>query len=98
MQFSEISGLSAKELIKKKKELQAEMFDARMKNTLGQLPNQMVIRGARKDIARINTALTTLVKKEASAAPKARAAKPATKKAAAKKTAAKKTSTRGKKG
>jgi large subunit ribosomal protein L29 len=100
MLFSEISGLTAKELIKKKKELQAAMFDARMKNTLGQLPNQMVIRTARKDIARINTAMTSLVKKGASqSASKTASAttKPAAK-TAGKKVAAKKTATRGKKG
>ena len=94
MLYSEISGLTAKEIMKKKKQLQTEMFDARMKNTLGQLPNQMVIRAARKDIARLNTAMTLLAKKGASqAAPKKAAAavtraKPAHK--VAKKTAAKK--------
>jgi ribosomal protein L29 len=61
MFFSEISSLTAKELVKMKKELQTSMFEARMKNSLGQLANQMVIRSARKDIARINTALTGLV-------------------------------------
>ena len=65
MFYSEVSGLTAKEIVKKKKELQAEMFDARMKNTLGQLPNQMVIRAARKDIARLNTQMTILTKKAA---------------------------------
>ncbi len=94
MFYSEVSGLTAKEIMKKKKQLQTEMFDARMKNTLGQLPNQMVIRAARKDIARLNTAMTVLAKKGASqAAPKKTAAaatraKPAHK--VAKKTAAKK--------
>ena len=87
MFYSEISGLSAKEIVKKKKELQTQMFDARMKNTLGQLPNQMVIRAARKDIARLNTAMTLLVKKSAGAS---------VSKAAPRKTA--KTSSSGKKG
>lgn len=98
MLYSEISGLTAKEIVKRKKQLQAEMFEARMKNTLGQLPNQMVIRAARKDIARLNTALTLLVKKNAQAVPKkTAAAKPAVKagrKAAVKKSAG----TKGKKG
>lgn len=98
MLFSEISGLTAKELVKKKKELQASMFDARMKNTLGQLPNQMVIRNARKDIARINTVMTTLAKKNAApAAPKKStvAAKPAK---AVKSAAKKSTGAKAKKG
>ena len=89
MYFSEISGLTAKELAKMKKELQASMFEARMKNTLGQLANQMVIRDARKDIARINTALTRLV---------SGVVVPAKKAAKAAKPAAKKTASRGKKG
>lgn len=58
MLFSEISGLSARELLKMKKELRAALFDARMKNSMGQLGNPMVIRDTRKDIARINTALS----------------------------------------
>lgn len=93
MFFSEISGLTAKELVKMKKELQTSMFEARMKNSLGQLANQMVIRNARKDIARINTALTALATGKVAAASKP-TAKPA-KKAAPK---AKKTASRGKKG
>lgn len=96
MFYAEISGLSAKEIVKKKKELQAEMFDARMKNSMGQLTNPMVIRTARKDIARLNTAMTLLAKKSAgTAAPKAPAKKSAPK--AGKKPAAK-SAARGKKG
>lgn len=91
MFYSDVAGLSAKELNKKKKELQTGLFEARMKNTLGQLANQMTIREARRDIARINTALTAQAKGQAKPAP-ANAAKTNTK-AAGKKTAA-----RGKKG
>lgn len=86
MFFSDVAGLSAKELGKKKKELQVALFDARMKNTMGQLANQMTIREARRDIARINTALTMQAKQAGAAT-----AKPKTKKAS-------KTSTRAKKG
>ncbi len=93
MFFSEITGLTAKELVKMKKELQASMFEARMKNSLGQLANHTVIRNARKDIARINTALTGLAtgKTAASKAPAKTAKKTAAK-------AKKKTASRGKKG
>jgi ribosomal protein L29 len=90
MYFSEISGLTAKELTKMKKELQGSMFEARMKNTLGQLANQMVIRDARKDISRINTALARLVSGSAAA--------PAKKSAKAAKPSKMKTAPRGKKG
>ncbi|CAN5442552.1 hypothetical protein BH10BDE1_BH10BDE1_06190 [soil metagenome] len=99
MFYSEVSGLTVKELNKKKKELQTSMFDARMKNTLGQLPNQMVIRAARKDIARINTALTLLAKKNAGqAAPKKASVSAKPVKKAGKKVAAKKKPAVGKKG
>ncbi len=57
MLFSELAGLTAKDLNKKKVELRSKLFEARMKNSLGQLANPMVIREARKNIARINTAL-----------------------------------------
>ena len=90
MFYSDVADLSAKELNKKKKELQTQLFEARMKNTLGQLANQMTIREARRDIARINTALTAQTKGQAKSAP----AKKATKTTAA----SKKTATRGKKG
>lgn len=91
MYFSEISSLTAKELAKMKKELQTSMFEARMKNTLGQLANQMVIRDARKDIARINTALTRLVSGAAAPVKKAVVAKAA-------KAGKSKSAPRGKKG
>lgn len=58
MNFDEISGLAVAELNKKKKELRQQLFDARMKNSLGQLTNPMEIRQLRRDIARLNTAVT----------------------------------------
>jgi large subunit ribosomal protein L29 len=57
MKFAEIAGLSEKELKKKSVELRQQLFEARMKNALGQLANPMVIRQARRDIARLQTAL-----------------------------------------
>ncbi|MBL7689628.1 MAG: 50S ribosomal protein L29 [Bdellovibrionaceae bacterium] len=68
MLFSELAGLTAKDLNKKKVELRSKLFEARMKNSLGQLANPMVIREARKDIARINTVLAKLGKTAAPAA------------------------------
>lgn len=56
MQYADISGLSEKELTKKTTELRTQMFEARMKNSLGQLANPMTIREARRDIARLKTA------------------------------------------
>lgn len=57
MKYADISGLSEKELLKKRTELREQLFEARMKNALGQLANPMVIRSARRDIARLQTAL-----------------------------------------
>ena len=57
MKYADIVGLSDKELNKKAKELREQLFEARMKNALGQLTNPMTIREARRDIARLQTAL-----------------------------------------
>lgn len=56
MKYSDISGLSEKELNKKATELRKDIFEARMKNSLGQLANPMTIRASRRDIARLKTA------------------------------------------
>jgi large subunit ribosomal protein L29 len=57
MKYSDVADLSEKDLMKKSKELRAQMFDARMKNAFGQLANPMEIRHARRDVARMKTAL-----------------------------------------
>lgn len=56
--FSDLVGLTEKDLLKKRKEIRTNLFEARMKNSMGQLANPMEIRVMRKDVARINTALT----------------------------------------
>lgn len=57
MKYGDIATLSEKELLKRKKDLRQEMFEARMKNAMGQLTNPMSIRVARRNVARLNTAL-----------------------------------------
>lgn len=57
MKYADVSGLSDKDLVKKAKELRTQMFEARMKNALGQLANPMSIREMRRDVARVKTAL-----------------------------------------
>lgn len=57
MKFEEVKDLSAVDLKKKKTVLTKELFDAKIKNSIGQLSNPLVIRSLRKDIAKINTAL-----------------------------------------
>ncbi len=57
MKFSEFADQSAKELRKKKTELRAQMFEAKMKNSMGQLQSPASIKNMRRDIAKIFTAL-----------------------------------------
>jgi large subunit ribosomal protein L29 len=59
MEYKDIKDLSQAELGKKKKAAVAELFQLQMRNSLGQLPNPLEIRKARRDLARVNTALTT---------------------------------------
>jgi large subunit ribosomal protein L29 len=54
-------GASAAELKKKKAALTKELFEMKIKNSIGQLSNPLLIRKARRDVARINTELTKLV-------------------------------------
>lgn len=60
-EFKDIKDLSATELKKKKETLNEELFLAKTKNALGQLANPIQIRGMRRDLARVNTALTQKV-------------------------------------
>jgi large subunit ribosomal protein L29 len=57
MKYNDIKDLSATELKKQKATLTQDIFDAKMKNQLGQLSNPLEIRKLRKNLARINTAL-----------------------------------------
>jgi large subunit ribosomal protein L29 len=73
MMYSDVSGLAEKDLAKKTKELRIQLFEARMKNSLGQLANPMSIREARRDVARLKTAQSA--KKNAAGGKKATAKK-----------------------
>ncbi|MFN8790286.1 MAG: 50S ribosomal protein L29 [Bdellovibrionales bacterium] len=57
MKFTEIKDMSLPELKKKRATLSEQLFEARMKNSIGQLSNPVQIRQLRRDIARINTAI-----------------------------------------
>jgi large subunit ribosomal protein L29 len=57
MKFEEIKELTSSELRKRLVHLRTELFDARMKHTLGQLGSPLEIRHKRKDMARLMTAL-----------------------------------------
>lgn len=62
MKYADIKGMNFADLISKKKELNDELFQTKMKNCFGRLNNPLVIRQLRKDMARINTALKSLKK------------------------------------
>ncbi len=57
MKYEEVQELTSSELRKRALQLRAELFEARMKHTLGQLGNPLDIRFKRKDLARLMTAL-----------------------------------------
>ncbi len=58
MKFADIKNLKAEELRKQVTELRNQLFEAKMKQSLGQLNNTDQIRQIRRDIARYKTAMT----------------------------------------
>lgn len=58
MKFEDVSGLSLEELRKKGTELRRSLFEMKMKNSLGQLGNPLEIRFTRRDIAKVETAIS----------------------------------------
>ncbi len=62
MKTSELRNLSATELTTKLKELKAELFNLRFQHAINQLENPMRIQTVKRDIARINTVLSSLDK------------------------------------
>ncbi|MCY4513131.1 MAG: 50S ribosomal protein L29 [Bdellovibrionales bacterium] len=59
MKFSEIANLEEMELRKKKIILRAELFQSRMKLKMQRLSNPLHLRFLKRDIARIETALSS---------------------------------------
>lgn len=57
MKASEMKDLTVVELKKKRTDLSKELFDAKIKNSIGQLANPVEIRQLRRNIARLNTAI-----------------------------------------
>lgn len=57
MKFVDIENKNLKDLIKQKQDLTSQLFDMKMKNSLGQLTNPLQIRMVRKNIAQLNTAI-----------------------------------------
>ena len=65
MKANELLGLNQAELEGKAKELKEELFNLRFQLATGQLQNTMVIKGVKRDIARVLTALRQLEQKNA---------------------------------
>ena len=59
MKYSEIKDLTVEELRKRLKSIREELFESKMKMSLGQLANPLAVRGLRRDLARIQTAITS---------------------------------------
>ena len=62
MKANELRNMSAAELTTKLKELKAELFNLRFQHAINQLENPMRIQTVKRDIARINTVLSSLDK------------------------------------
>lgn len=58
MKFADVKDLDAVEVNKKIRETKEKLFDAKMKNTMGQMTSPISIREMRRDIARLKTVLT----------------------------------------
>ncbi len=56
--LTDLIALGAKELVQKRKELQKNLFELKMKNVAGSIKKTSDIRLAKKNIARINTVLS----------------------------------------
>jgi len=63
VKYSEIKDMTVEELRKKRLTMKTEMFDVKMKHSLGQVNNPLQIRFLRKDIARVNTAINQKLSK-----------------------------------
>jgi large subunit ribosomal protein L29 len=56
--FKELKNLSKDELTTKVREIESELFQAKMKKTTGQLADSSMIWRLRKDVARLKTLMT----------------------------------------
>ena len=59
MKFSEIVNLDKSDLRRKVQKMQQDLFESRMKLKMQRLPNPLSLRLLRRDIARLQTAIST---------------------------------------
>lgn len=60
--FVELENKSIKDLLKMRKKMQKDLYDLKMKNAIKALKQTHLISLAKKNIAKINTALTHKIK------------------------------------
>jgi large subunit ribosomal protein L29 len=65
MKMSELKDLTATELAAKGRDMRQEMFNLRLQQASGQLEKSARLRNLRRDIARIETQISTLRNKKA---------------------------------
>ena len=65
MKMSELKDMTAPELTAKSRDLKQEMFNLRLQQASGQLEKPSRLRKLRKDVARIETQISTLRNKKA---------------------------------
>ncbi|MCB0363875.1 MAG: 50S ribosomal protein L29 [Bdellovibrionaceae bacterium] len=58
MKFADIRDLTVEELRKRLGQMREELFELNMKHSLGQVASPVSIRDLRRDIARVQTALS----------------------------------------
>ena len=58
MKFADIRDLTVEELRKREKTMSVDLFDLKMKHSLGQVGNPLQIRDLRRDVSRVKTALS----------------------------------------
>jgi len=59
MKYADVKDLSAVDLNKKIRAVKEKLFEAKMKNSMGQLTNPLTIRVMRREVATLKTALTS---------------------------------------
>ena len=59
MKFADVKDLSQVDLNRRIRETKEKLFEAKMKNSMGQMNNPVSIRGMRRDIARLKTVLSS---------------------------------------
>ena len=62
--MKDLEGLSIKDLVRKRTELRKKLFSLKMQNQAGALKQTHLIKLTRRNIARVNTALSIKIKEQ----------------------------------